>query len=84
MIEIQVPELLQSLPENISGVIKPWAERSPDRMALVENSGSWTYGQFDAESPRLAHGYVSPVSAPEIGSCWCARTAGHSWRFCWP
>ena len=48
MIEIQVPELLQSLPENLSDVIKPWAERSPDRMALVETSGSWTYGQLDA------------------------------------
>ena len=43
MIEIQVPELLQSLPENLSDVIKPWAERTPDRMALVETSGSWTY-----------------------------------------
>ena len=48
MIEIQVPELLQSLPENLSDVIKPWAERFPDRMALVETSGSWTYGQLDA------------------------------------
>src|SRR5271156_3867416 len=48
MIEIQVPELLQSLPENISDVIKSWAELSPDRMALVEASGSWTYGQLDA------------------------------------
>jgi len=48
MIEIQVPELLQSLPENLSDVIKPWAERTPDRMALVETSGSWTYRQLDA------------------------------------
>jgi acyl-CoA synthetase (AMP-forming)/AMP-acid ligase II len=48
MIEIQVSELLQSLPENISDVIKPWAERSPDQMALVEASGSWTYEQLDA------------------------------------
>ena len=48
MIEIQVPELLQSLPENLSDVIKPWAERFPERMALVETAGSWTYGQLDA------------------------------------
>ena len=84
MIEIQVPELLQSLPENLSDVIKPWAERSPDRMALVETSGSWTYGQLDAVVKQTARGCVSPVCVPEIGYCWCARTAGRSLRFCWP
>jgi long-chain acyl-CoA synthetase len=48
MIDIQPSELLQSLPESIGDVIKRWAERSPDRLALVENSGSWTYSQLDA------------------------------------
>ena len=48
MIEIQVPELLQSLPENISDVVKLWTNHSADRMALVETSGSWTYGQLGA------------------------------------
>ena len=48
MTEIQVSELLQSLPESISDVIKPWAERSPDQLALVETSGSWTYRELDA------------------------------------
>src|SRR5271167_2126516 len=47
MIDIQAPELLKSLPEIIGDAIKPWAERSPDRLALVENSGNWTYGQLD-------------------------------------
>jgi long-chain acyl-CoA synthetase len=48
MIDIQPSELLKSLPESIGDVIKRWAERSPDRLALVENSGSWTYSELDA------------------------------------
>lgn len=47
MIEIDVPRLLDSLPERISDVIEPWAARSPQQLALVETSGSWTYGQLD-------------------------------------
>src|SRR5271163_4265388 len=47
MIDIQAPELLKSLPESIGDAIKPWTERSPDRLALVETSGNWTYGQLD-------------------------------------
>jgi len=30
----------------ISDVVTRWAERSPDLPALVESSGSWTYGQL--------------------------------------
>src|SRR5271167_1764107 len=48
MTDIQVSDLLQSLPDSISEVIKPWTERSPDHLALVESSGSWTYSQLDA------------------------------------
>src|SRR5271168_2468124 len=48
MIDIQAPELLKPLPESIGDAIKPWTERSPDRLALVETSGNWTYGQLDA------------------------------------
>lgn len=39
--------ILQALPANISHVVKPWAKRSPDRAALVEASGTWTYAQLD-------------------------------------
>lgn len=46
MAEIPVSELLQSLPENIGDVIAPWDRHSPDRLALVEASGSWTYQQL--------------------------------------
>jgi long-chain acyl-CoA synthetase len=35
-----------NLPARISDVIKPWAENSPDRIALAEASGTWTYRQF--------------------------------------
>ena len=33
-------------PTRISDVVKPWAERSPDRPALVEAAGNWTYRQL--------------------------------------
>ena len=48
MTDIQVSDLLQSLPDSISEVIKPWTERLPDHLALVETSGSWTYRELDA------------------------------------
>jgi long-chain acyl-CoA synthetase len=41
-----IPELLKDLPERISDVITPWSERWPDRPALVEASGTWTYRQL--------------------------------------
>ena len=48
MAEYQISELLAGLPVHIHDVIRPWAERSPDRPALVESSGSWTYRQLAA------------------------------------
>jgi long-chain acyl-CoA synthetase len=35
-------------PERICEVIKPWSELSPERPALVETSGTWTYRQLTA------------------------------------
>ena len=46
MIEDQISDTLKSLPARISDVIEPWAERSPDRPALVEAAGSWSYRQL--------------------------------------
>jgi len=39
-------DVLPTLPSRVSDVVKPWAERSPDRPALVETAGSWTYRQL--------------------------------------
>jgi long-chain acyl-CoA synthetase len=33
----------------ISDVVKHWAQHSPDRVALVESTGAWTYGQLASE-----------------------------------
>jgi long-chain acyl-CoA synthetase len=41
-----VAALLTNLPTRVNEVIKPWAEQSPERPALVEASGSWTYRQL--------------------------------------
>jgi len=35
-----------NLPARISDVLKPWVERSPDRPALVETEGAWTYREL--------------------------------------
>jgi long-chain acyl-CoA synthetase len=48
MPEIDVPQILASLPPRISDVVKPWAASSPDHPALVEKSGAWTYRELDA------------------------------------
>ena len=47
-VEAQASEILRILPERISDVVAGWAERSPGRPALVEASGTWTYGQLAA------------------------------------
>lgn len=50
MMEQEIPEILQSLPRRISDVVIPWVERSPERIALVEPSGAWTYAQLSSAS----------------------------------
>jgi long-chain acyl-CoA synthetase len=42
----KVGTLLTNLPERICDVITPWSERSPERAALVEVSGTWTFRQL--------------------------------------
>lgn len=49
MIEINVNDIMNSLPKNVSSVIRPWGESSPDHPALIESSGIWTYGQLNRE-----------------------------------
>jgi acyl-CoA synthetase (AMP-forming)/AMP-acid ligase II len=46
--EDQVPDLLAALPEKTCDVVKPWVELSPDRPALVEAGGTWTYRQLSS------------------------------------
>src|SRR3984893_6869470 len=46
MIDDRLPDILKALPARTSDVLKPWTERSPDRPALVEAAGTWTYRQL--------------------------------------
>jgi long-chain acyl-CoA synthetase len=48
MTDFLAPEILKALPESVGDVIRPWGSDSPDRLAVVEAAGSWTYGQLDA------------------------------------
>ena len=52
MPEDQRSAILARLPLRISDVTTPWAERSPERLALVETSGAWTYAQLEAAIAR--------------------------------
>ncbi len=40
-------DILRSLPDRVSDVISRWVTSSPNRPALVEASGTWTYQQLD-------------------------------------
>ncbi|HWY53257.1 MAG TPA: class I adenylate-forming enzyme family protein [Terriglobales bacterium] len=46
IIHDSVAELLRNLPERISDIIQLWSERQPERAALVEASGTWTYREL--------------------------------------
>ena len=53
--------ILMNTLSRISDVVKPWVELQPDRPALVEASGTWTYRQFalivaDTQAWLLASG----------------------------
>ena len=41
-----VAELLRKLPARVCDVVACWSERSPERPALVETSGAWTYREL--------------------------------------
>jgi long-chain acyl-CoA synthetase len=43
-----VAELLTNLPERTCNIIKSWAGSSPERLALVEASGTWSYRELAA------------------------------------
>ena len=71
MIEDWVPEISMSLPPRISDVVRRWVEISPDRVALVEAAGTWTYMQLasvivDAKAWLLDSG-VRPGTAEGKG-----------------
>jgi long-chain acyl-CoA synthetase len=55
MIHHGVSDILTNLPNRISDVAKPWAERSPERPALVEASGTWSYRQLASSVSDTQH-----------------------------
>jgi len=46
MTEYHIFDKTLPLPTRISAVVGPWAEHSPDRPALIEATGTWTYRQL--------------------------------------
>jgi acyl-CoA synthetase (AMP-forming)/AMP-acid ligase II len=46
MISNQIRELLSDSPVRTSDIVKRWAEKSPESLALVEAAGAWTYGEL--------------------------------------
>jgi acyl-CoA synthetase (AMP-forming)/AMP-acid ligase II len=48
MPEEQLSEIVAKLPLRISDVSSHWTRHSPDRPALIEASGTWTYAQLES------------------------------------
>jgi len=48
MISNQIPDLLHPAPARTSDIVKPWVQKSPDSVALVEATGAWTYSELSA------------------------------------
>jgi len=48
MISNLIPEQLSDSPVRTSDIVKPWAEKSPESVALVEAAGAWTYRELSA------------------------------------
>jgi len=46
MTEIPAAEILKTLPARVSDIVKPSKHSWPDRLALVEPGGRWTYAQL--------------------------------------
>lgn len=60
----RLPEILSSLPPRISHIVRPWAENTSGRAALIEGACQWTYGELPsfiaATRRRLAAFGVRP------------------------
>jgi long-chain acyl-CoA synthetase len=52
MIDESIPDILNALPSGINDIVEPWAACSPDRPALVEASGTWTYAELGSAMAR--------------------------------
>ena len=48
MTDESATDIVNSLPNRVCEVVKPWAERSPNQPALVEAAGTWSYEQLAA------------------------------------
>ena len=48
MTQKQLNDTPGSLPTHVTDVVKFWAEQAPNRLALIEAAGTWTYGQLDS------------------------------------
>jgi long-chain acyl-CoA synthetase len=46
MTATRISDSLSALPTRISDVVYTWADKAPDRLALVEAENTWTYGKL--------------------------------------
>lgn len=44
----QASAILETLPSSINDLVKRWSDEAPDRPALLEASGRWTYGELQS------------------------------------
>ena len=52
MISNQIPDLLYPSPVRACDIVKPWVQKSPDTIALVDATDTWTYSQLSGAIDR--------------------------------
>ena len=63
-IEEEVPAILEGLPARICDAVKAWSARMPDHPALMEPTGTWTYGQLASAIAEMSEWLVASGIRP--------------------
>src|SRR5437868_710707 len=63
-IEEEVPAILEGLPARICDAVKAWSARMPDHPALMEPTGTWTYGKLASAIVEMSEWLVASGIRP--------------------
>ena len=65
------------LATTVGGVLRAAAWRAPDRVALIDGAGEWTFGELRDEAERLARGLLTRFAPGEPVAVWAGN--GPDW-----
>ncbi len=64
----------------VHGFLTAWAARDPERPAVSDPAGSWSYGELEAQSNRLAHRLLADgLGRQEVVAIYAHRSATLVW-----